>query len=64
MTYSIKIYDMNGILIGELPTATPQEIMKYINKGLVVKDNNTGSVITVDDVSSVVGVSDGFMDIG
>lgn len=64
MTYSIKIYDNQGSVIGELPTATPQDIMKYINKGFVVIDINTNKELTINDVSETVGVSDGFIDIG
>lgn len=64
MTYSIKIYDNQGSVIGELPTATPQDIMKYINKGFVVIDINTNKELTMNDVSETVGVSDGFIDIG
>ena len=62
--YSIKIFDRNGTLIGELPTASAQDIMRYINKGFVVKDLETGRIITLEDVSSVIGASDGFIDIG
>ena len=64
MTYSIKIYDNQGSVIGELPTATPQDIMKYINKGFVVININTNKELTMNDVSETVGVSDGFIDIG
>lgn len=64
MTYSIKIYDNQGSVIGELLTATPQDIMKYINKGFVVIDINTNKELTMNDVSETVGVSDGFIDIG
>jgi hypothetical protein len=64
MTYSIKIYDNQGSVIGELPTATPQDIMKYISKGFVVIDINTNKELTINDVSETVGVSDGFIDIG
>ena len=63
MTYSIKIYDNQGSVIGELPTATPQDIMKYINKGFVVININTNKELTMNDVSETVGVSDGFIDI-
>lgn len=64
MTYSIKIYDSKGSPIGELPTATAQDIMKYINKGFIVKDMVTGQEITLADVNAAVGVADGFIDIG
>lgn len=63
-TYFIKIFDSKGSLIGELPTATSEDIMKYINKGFVVKDAVTGNNITFSDVNNVVGVSDGFINIG
>lgn len=64
MTYSIKIYDSQGSVIGELPTATSQDIMKYINKGFVVIDINTDKELTIADVAETVGVSDGLIDIG
>lgn len=64
MTYSIKIFDTQGSVIGELPTATPQDIMKYINKGFIVVDINTNKSLTMEDVSETVGVSDGLIDIG
>ena len=64
MTYYIKIYDTQGNIIGELPAATPIEISKYLSKGFIVKDGNTGNQITLESIGSVVGVSDGFIDIG
>lgn len=64
MTYSIKIFDTQGSVIGELPTATPQDIMKYINKGFIVVDINTNKSLTMEDVAETVGVSDGLIDIG
>ena len=62
--YSIKIYDSKGTLIGELPTASASDIMRYINKGFIIKDVNTGQPITMDDLNTSVGCSDGFIDIG
>lgn len=62
--YSIKIYDEKGTFIGELPTASANDIMRYINKGFVVKDLNTGQPITMEDINASVGASDGFIDIG
>ena len=64
MTYSIKIFDTQGSVIGELPTATPQDIMKYINKGFIVVDINTNKSLTMEDVAETIGVSDGLIDIG
>lgn len=62
--YSIKIYDDKGTFIGELPTASANDIMRYINKGFVVKDLSTGQPITMEDINASVGASDGFIDIG
>lgn len=60
--YSIKIYDANGNLIGELPTANAEQISTYIDKGFVVKDIN-GNIMTKDMLVSTAGVSDGFIQI-
>lgn len=62
--YSIKIYDDKGTFIGELPTASANDIMRYINKGFIVKDLSTGLQITMEDINASVGASDGFIDIG
>lgn len=62
--FSIRIYDSKRNLIGELPTATAQDIMKYINKGFIIKNVISGEEITLDNINSSVGVSDGFIDIG
>ena len=62
--FSIRIHDSKRNLIGELPTATAQDIMKYINKGFIVKNVISGEEITLDNINSSVGVSDGFIDIG
>lgn len=63
IVYSIKIYDEKGTFIGELPTASANDIMRYISKGFVVKDL-TGQPITMEDINASVGASDGFIDIG
>lgn len=62
--YSIKIFDDKGNVIGQLPTASAQDIMVYINKGFVVKDINTGKTLTLEDVTASVGASDGFIELG
>lgn len=64
MTFSIKIFDGQGNLIGELPTASADDIVKYINKGFIVRDINTGRNLTIEDVTSSIGVSDGFIQMG
>ena len=64
MTFSIKIFDTAGNLIGELPTASVMHITKYIEKGFIVKDLYTGQQITLDDLNNMIGASDGFIDMG
>jgi len=62
MNYSITITDTNNTKIGELPSATPTQIRKYLKKGLVVIDNNTGNIITEDMLNAVVGVAECVID--
>lgn len=63
-TYSITILDQSGKKIGELMTATQTEIMQFINKGFTVVDRSTGSSITMDSLSSTIGVSECIINIG
>lgn len=62
MNYSITITDTNNTKIGELPNATPTQIRKYLKKGLVVIDNNTGNIITEDTLNAVVGIAECVID--
>ena len=61
--YSVVIYDSSGSFIGELPAASAQDVMGYINKGFIVKNKITGKEITLEEVSVSVGTSDGFIEI-
>lgn len=63
-TYSIIILDNQGKKIGELMTASCTEIMKLINKGFSVIDRLTNQQLTEASMSSMVGVSDGLINIG
>ena len=63
-TYSITILDQSGKKIGELMTATQTEIMQFINKGFTVVDRSTGASITMDSLSSTIGVSECIINIG
>ena len=63
-TYSITILDQSGKKIGELMTATQTEIMQFINKGFTVVDRSTGSSITMDSLSSTIGVSECIINLG
>lgn len=62
--YSIIIYDNNNKIIGELMTATPTDIIKFINKGFRVANKITGNDITIDELKQNIGVSDGVIDVG
>lgn len=63
-TYSINIIDKQGKLVGELPTATPMQILSFINKGFDVIDKATGMQIPEEVLTSTIGVSDGVIDVG
>lgn len=62
-TFSIIIKDENDQLIGELMQATSVDIIKYIEKGFVVLNKINHNVITLDDIKSTIGVSDGLINI-
>ena len=64
MTYSIKIVDNKGQLIGEKMTASKDDVLKFINKGFTVIDQTTGSELTPQSLTATMGVSDGFINIG
>ena len=57
-TYNIRITDTNDVLIGELMTATPIDITKFIDKGLKVIDLTTKKEIHREDVADTICVSE------
>lgn len=61
MTYSIVILDSSGKKIGELPTATPVQVLNLIGKGFTCIDITTNMPLSEEQVSSVVGVIDGLI---
>lgn len=63
-TYSIEIVDKQGMQIGELMTATPSEILQFINKGFDVIDKATGMKMSEEMLTSTIGVSDGVINVG
>lgn len=58
MSYAVKIVDANGSLIGELMTASADDILKLIGKGFTVINIKTNQPITAEEVASVVGISE------
>lgn len=62
--YSIEILDKSGKKIGELPTASPTEILQFINKGFVVMDRMSGQQLTENQMSSIIGISEGLINVG
>ena len=58
MTFAIKIFDTTHHLVASMMTATPVEILSFINKGFIVVDQSTGREFTIDEVSSMIGVSE------
>ena len=57
--YSIRIYDSDQHLIGKMMTATCADITKFINKGFIVMNVETGEQITLESMNESLGVSDG-----
>lgn len=62
-SYSIQILDKSQKPIGELMTASPSDVLKYINKGFTVIDKSTGAELTETFINSTIGVSEGIIDI-
>jgi len=62
--YSIRILDNNQKIIGEMMTATCSDITKFINKGFIVMNIETGEQITLESMTDSLGVSDGAIMMG
>lgn len=45
-------------------TATPTDVIKFINKGFRVVNKITGNDITIDELNQNIGLSDGVIDVG
>lgn len=59
MSYSIKILDSKGVLIGKKMDASPTEVLTFIAKGFTVIDIHTGQPIQEQMITESVGISDG-----
>ena len=56
---NITVYNKtNGQVVAELMSATPGEILKFIQKGFKVVDNMTKEELTESAVLSMVGTSE------
>lgn len=62
-TWSIRIFDNKHQKIGELMDATQADILKFITKGFIVVDIETGETMNPAPDVSTLGVSDGCIDI-
>lgn len=59
--YAIDIIDSSGKHVGELMTATPSDIVSLLNKGMTVIDKSTGHQYELNEVCSMIGVSEGIV---
>lgn len=56
---NITVYDKTtGQVVANLMTATPNEVLKFIQKGYKVVDNMTRTELTESDALSMVGTAD------
>lgn len=62
MTFSIVIFDKKDKQIGELMNATQTQIITFINKGFRVVDRATHQDLTIEMITSMIGVSDGVIE--
>jgi hypothetical protein len=58
-SYNIKVTDKSGELIGEMMTASPEDVRRFTQKGFNVINVETGESITEQTIIDGLGVSDG-----
>lgn len=63
MTYNINILDENHQHVGDLMTASAGDIIKLLDKGMIVVDKISGNEITREMLMNTVGVSDGMIEL-
>ena len=61
MDYAIKILDDKDKIVGEMLSASYSDVAKFINKGFKVVDKTNGQELTLEQLDSSIGVSDGAM---
>lgn len=64
MTFNIQIFDMNRNHIADFMNASVDDVMKYLNKGLIVVNLLTGQELREEDLLNMVGVADSVTSIG
>ena len=63
MTYNIRILDVNHKHVGDLMTASINDITNLLDKGMIIINQLDGSEITRDTLMNNVGVSDGLIEL-
>lgn len=58
-SYNVKILDKDDKLIGEMMTASSEDVRNFINRGFKVVNNEDGTAITEAALMDTLGVSDG-----
>ena len=61
MTFIISILDNNRKHVGDLQTATVEDIKNLLNKGMIVINQMDGTEITMESLNNMIGVSDGLI---
>ena len=61
MTFIISILDNNHKHVGDLQTATMEDIKNLLNKGMIVINQMDGTEITMESLNNMIGVSDGLI---
>lgn len=63
MTYNVKILDSNRKHVGALMTASVQDIINLIDKGMIVVNVMDNTEFTKESLMNTVGVSDGLIEL-
>jgi len=63
MTYNVKILDSNRKHVGALMTASVQDIINLIDKGMIVINVMDNMEFTKESLMNTVGVSDGLIEL-
>lgn len=62
MTFNIKILDSNHKHVGDLMTATVDQIKNLLDKGMIIINRLDDTEITHETIMNMAGVSDGFVE--